>query len=401
MKGIILAFSHFDTGGLQTLMIRVAEWCGINGVAHLLIYGSIDSRIELLCENKNLKKIKAITKKEIKNSISSFCSEVDDIALITFELPEFMIFEDLRLRYFKNLKIRHFLYVVSVGGMIRGREISGWYGSVIKHFYKRISSKIYFNKQVFFMDDETSQATLDYYEIFDANFDDNVYLLPMFISGEPDYKLISGKRKIFTVTRAVFPYKGYVLGLLDDFQMLSEQYEDLELTIVSFGADIEKLRKKISNLNSECRVRIRLIEGGTLSEIKEELKDTYVYVGMGTTVLDAADKGVPVIVSWHSTNENICTSFFHKNPRVIGRDGTGIEGKILLNEILNYTNDEYLLVKKATYRSYRANYNIDNILPCILNRNTNNDFCINRVDICEHSILERVRNVRRKILQLK
>ena len=396
MRRIILAFSHFDTGGLQTFIIRVCQWCRKHNIDSLVFYETIDQNMKRICKEENIENFGIYSIKEIGKKLREKDYLYDDNVIITFELPEFLMFERIRKKYLKNQEVKHYLYNVSVNGMIFGREFTGKIGKIIYKFYQKISIMYCNNNQLLFMDKETRMAAYTYYCL--QNDINNVYLLPMFISKEPEYNIAKTRKKILTVSRADFPYKGYLIGLIDDFDKLCEK-QDVYLQIVSFGKDVGKLKEKIKN--SKYHERISFFEGATLEKIRELLLESYVYIGMGTTVLDAADLGVPSIVIFHSTMKNIASGFFHENPTVIGRCGDGKPAIDLLNEILDCSIQEYKSVREKTYIGYKNNYDIECFMKRILSIHNNKKVYLKNRDWIFHSLLFKLRSFRRKLLKLK
>lgn len=402
MKKMIFAFSHFDTGGLQTLIIRICQWCQLNDVIPYLIYETCDEYMEKLCIENKIIHLKSFKYKNIKDFIIKNINKNDNVTLITFELNEFIFFEKIHKTFMhKHYKIKHFIYNVSVGGMIYGREISGVKGKIIYNIYKKIVTDIFNNNQVFFMDLETMDSALNYYNILCNKKEQHIYLLPMFISEYNDKILFDYKEKNFlTVSRAIFPYKGYLIGLIKDFKSIIEGNSNVSLTIVTFGENYNDIKKIYNLMPQNVKKNINIINGLPLEKIRELLKKTFFYIGMGTTVLDAADESVPSIVVWHSTMENICSGFFIDNPKVVGKFGKGINGEELIKKTLNLKEDEYMEIKKNTYESYRDNYDINRIIPKILDRDIFvNKIFINKIQFLAHDILFKIRNIRKKILK--
>ena len=56
---------------------------------------------------------------------------------------------------------------------------------------------------------------------------------------EKSYK----SNKILTAGRAIFPFKGYFMGLIKDFDKLCSEFPDIYLEIVSDGPDIDKINR--------------------------------------------------------------------------------------------------------------------------------------------------------------
>ena len=58
---------------------------------------------------------------------------------------------------------------------------------------------------------------------------------------------------IISVSRFEFPHKGYVLGLIDDFEKFSLKHKDARLKIVGSGPGEHLLNKRIEKLSSEVK----------------------------------------------------------------------------------------------------------------------------------------------------
>jgi hypothetical protein len=254
MKKLILAFSHFDTGGLQTLMIRMGQWCKLNNVIPYIIYETCDEYMNSLCEENQFIYLHSFNFKKINNFIKKNINIDDDVTLITFELHEFIFFEKIRSKFIKKYNIKHFIYNVSVSGMIYGKKFNGISGKFIYKFYRKIALKIFNNNQVCFMDEETLNATLNYYNIQCIEKEKYIYLLPMFISNYNNDILFDYKEKNFlTVSRAVFPYKGYLVGLIKDFNDIITNNINITLTIVAFGENYDDIINLYNTLDSKVK----------------------------------------------------------------------------------------------------------------------------------------------------
>lgn len=401
LKHVVLAFSHFDTGGLQTLIIRTAKWCKLNSIDCTLFYKTCDNNMFELCKNELIEVIPSFKSKDIIKKLTNILYEHDDLTIITFELPEFLYFESIRLKKFKRKNIRHLIYNVSVSGMIYGRNIKGKYGECFFNFYRKLMMKYLENNQVIFMDAETENAALEYYQI--KNITPKIFLLPMFISERNKKSNIIEKENkiILTVSRASFPYKGYLIGLIDDFCQINDKFDNVKLVIVSFGEDMEILRNKINGCHANVKKNIILKSQMSSSQIREILRQSYVYIGMGTTILDAADEGIPSIVTWHSTMSNISSGLFCDNPLVVGRYGKGIAGLSILEDILSLKKEAYYKLCDKTYLEFKKYYDINNILPQMINRELNT---YNVILTYKESLINKlffsIRSIRRKIMNL-
>ena len=164
-KYLVLAFSHFDTGGLQTLMIRISEWSSKNGLQAVILYRTSDSYMSSLCKEKNLDAKAIFEKEKIKKFLDSDKFYGHSTLLMTFELEDFILFETVRKELINKRDVRHLLYCVSVGGTIFSKNIKGMLGGISYRLYKNIIKRYYENRQLIFMDRDTLEAATDYYHL--------------------------------------------------------------------------------------------------------------------------------------------------------------------------------------------------------------------------------------------
>lgn len=397
MDYLIMAFNHFDTGGLQTLMVRMARWSLNNNIKPIIFFETADDYMLELCNKNKIEFYQTYRKKEIVKILKEKIYIKANITIITFELPQFMMFENIINKYLRNYNVNHIIYNVSVNGMISGRKIKGLFGKIIYKFYLSLVNRIFNNKQVYFMDDDTFDAVIDYYKIKDIDRNDCILLLPMFIENKAERKFNFEKKNILTVSRADFPYKGYIMGLLDDFEALREKYDDITLEIVSFGKDIEKIEEKIKE--SKFYDDIKLIKGLTEEEIKQRLHNTYLYIGMGTTVLDAANEKVPSIVTCHSTMQNLCVGFFSENPRIIGKYKYGNLAIEYMEKIICLSKEEYKAMCSKVFEEYQLNYDISIIMPSIIKKKIENKVTT-YFDYYISNFFYKIRAIRRRIFKI-
>ena len=85
--------------------------------------------------------------------------------------------------------------------------------------------------------------------------------------------------------------KGYVMGLIDVFSSLLNKY-DLNLIIVGDGEGAQLLRDKISALSEIVRKKILYKNSIPYSEINIFFSRCDLFLGMGTTLLDASNHNV-------------------------------------------------------------------------------------------------------------
>ena len=399
MNNLIMVFEHFDMGGLQTLMVRISMWCKRNDMPCVIIYKTIDDKMSSIVLDLKLNAIEARNPNEIVDIIGKHISFNNKNILMTFEIQDFILLEKIRKKKFNKYDFKHIYYSVSVGSLIRGKEFKGCVGKIIYEFYRGIVFKYYKNRNIYFMDDDTRSSAIQYYNI--ENGLDNIILLPMDINDAPQYDV--PEKNILTVARADFPFKGYLIGLIHDFEKISNEFPDARLIVVSFGKDINLLKDAINN--NSANEKITLYEGLQQSEINNLLKNTYLYVGMGTTVLDAANMGVPALTVYHNTMKNLTCGFFYENPPVLGRKFINEEGNPSIDYIYNtlrMNEKQYLETRRITFEAIKEYYDINTYMAKILGISVSNSkVLLSNMEFMIHDMLYGVRNLRRKIFKIR
>ena len=138
--------------------------------------------------------------------------------------------------------------------------------------------------------------------------------LPMVLPPIGNRRTPSDECHILTVARLV-DMKGYVEGLIHDLAEITlKQGLPCRLIVVGDGP----LRSRFEQVAERCGVasRIRFVGSVPYAELLEYYTQADIFVGMGTTVLEAASVGVPVIVATASTTQFITPGLFGADDRL-------------------------------------------------------------------------------------
>ena len=288
---ICVFFVHGISGGTATLSYRLAMAYKEKGyvVYYICEERNCEDNIQLFEDNG----INVIVEKKNKwNKI------VKDMVVMAKEILTFSYSYELFI-YAENVKkynshAKAFLYVVYERSLFRGGEKE----TILTRSFNRLNRKnIYrINKsnQLLFMEERIIGITEKFLNIDLSISRDNIFPLPyQFEDEKANYE--NRKKSIVTMTRLDFPFKGYVIGLIDDFQKLCKERENLELWIIGSGNSSEQLKKKIQALEPDVKKRIILLGGLPYDSAKRIIRNAYVFVGLGTGLLDAVSKKVPAI----------------------------------------------------------------------------------------------------------
>lgn len=367
IDAVIVAFNHFDTGGLQTLMVRISKWCHSKRIDCLLVFDTYDENMMSILEKEGIEFEASFDKKVLTNLFSVSSEQYENVMLVSFELDDYIYLERLREKADHANHIHHLIYGVNINALLIGEGYPFLIKESLKRFYSHLIDDRCSSSAIAFMDREILVSNLIYYNLMKDSPKCSIIPLPVFISSdsEPDYGLKESEKHILSIARASFPYKGYLIGLVKDFESIAKRNQDVFLDIVSFGEDIDLLHKTIQDCNESTKKRIKLHGRSSQSEINALLDQAWVYVGMGTTVLDAANRWVPSVVSWHSTMDNMTSGYFHKNPLILGKGMDAHDASEDIVSILELPLDQYASLCKDVRAALVEYYSIDHVMSLL------------------------------------
>lgn len=161
-----------------------------------------------------------------------------------------------------------------------------------------------------------------------------------------------GELKIVSIARAEFPFKGYLIGLLDLLETFKADYR-IKVSIISYGSGVQRLEDHIKEKEFPENIEVQLYGKTEYTKLKEVFSDCTLYIGMGTSVLDAAQYGIPCIVVKPWTMRIIGRDFFsHEHPQ-LGFYDKGDENDVSaqISAVMDMTDDEYFSLGKQTRRT--------------------------------------------------
>jgi glycosyltransferase involved in cell wall biosynthesis len=139
---------------------------------------------------------------------------------------------------------------------------------------------------------------------------DNAAVIPLPMKTAPMGAFVrsSNRVRVVTVARLV-PMKGYVEGLISAVAAaVRHEKLDVELQIIGEGPLMARL--KWTAFKSGIRSRVSFAGSVTYADLPTYYREADVFVGMGTTVLEAASHGVPVIIAEAYTKQFKSAGFF-------------------------------------------------------------------------------------------
>lgn len=407
-KRYIFIYEHITLGGAQTLLFRMAKWLKENENCEVLVIckkeeensletGLLDCGVEI-------EYLQKLCKKQIYNCLTTK-KRLASNDFIVFNFDIMLAVEEVcqRIKKEDDIKANLILYVVHPHTLIFGNNLkNAKLKRLVKEFYKNIINAYIDNRNIAFMDETTISSTEEFYKLRVIDDDNRIFRLPMYLCEYNEEKIKARWQKkdfnILTIARADFPFKGYIFGLIDDYERLQNKYGYLRITIITYGPGVEELNKKINCLPEQTRNGIYLVGRIPYEELGYYFEKANLFIGMGTTVLDAANYGIPSIVIHPYTYKNIAEGYFYERPFVLGSSENNVSAIDLIENVINMDENEYLDICNKSYNALKATYEIGVIMQRFIKyRNIDFDNIISKYALKAHSALFYLNSTRRKL----
>lgn len=339
---IAFVYTNIVIGGIQTLLIRISRALIKKGYHVYIYYNSIYPNGEL-----EYKRLGAKVFKYQGDYPKNLKLNKNNIAVITFEVG---VYIDLVRDNHKNNKDKNNIFLYSVHPytfeyFYKGCKYGIFYKLFSKSFQKFVRESV-LNGYVFFMDEQCLNSTShEYGIIYDDNSIDN-HILRIIYPVDSCGTVNSRKRdsfNILTVSRADFPFKGYIKGLIDCFCSMYHDY-NIRLTIVTSGQQRDLVyawSKGISN--------IEIVENVSYNELSKYYRNADIYVGMGTTILEAASEGIIAVPVSPYTYECRTNGLFTDNPNwVLTEENEGESIERILKNVISLSDTEREVLRRSS-----------------------------------------------------
>lgn len=353
---ILLVYSHLNTGGIETLIVRMVKWLARNNYnVTLFLY---QDRGHLLSEIEELDNLNVI----VNNKSSKLIKHIN----IFFLINKYLKNKDFDLVY----SFTPFSLLLSYLFKTKTR-LSGVYHPLEYHnnYRKDIINSLY-KVDANFADNLISMNTA-VKESTEKHLEEklNEYIFPIPINISKNNKILGSQKskKLISIGRIV-DFKTYNFYMVDVMEKLVDKYPDLTYHIYGYGSEENKLIKKIEN--SSVKGNIFFHGRIDYNKISEVLKESFCFIGMGTSLLESCSFGVPGITAIINDKKRITPGFFHSLPGyILGSESVYkkeflIEEKI--EEILKMDSKDYnKICQKSKEKAYK--FDIDNVMNKFMN----------------------------------
>jgi hypothetical protein len=373
LKTVVVFYNKLALGGTETLIIRLLKWYKKKSYRVILLTGEKIEDLTLLKDiNEHIVDEYYVYDRREKNfkTISGrrlFFSEAETVAVISFSIFHFLkCFRWLGNRWHRNL-FSYCIYIVHpYCNYILSPRVKN-----LNKLFKPLVSFLIKRRLLIFMDKETHNTCYNFYRLM-QNHKSEIIRLPMEIIKNNTCKSKNLELNILTISRFEFPFKAYILGLIDAFSRLVKENGDMQLTIIGYGDGEAIVKEKIMALVPDIQNKIELINQVPYSEIGDYIDRCDVYVGMGTTILDAANHNKICITAVSYQESDFSIGFFHDEGLNVG----GIYKEEfrqsyshfydLLNQFVKFDYSEFIERRERTKMLLAANFDIDNNAPKII-----------------------------------
>ena len=366
MSEYIFFYKDVILGGCEILIEKIGKAIVKKGIHVRLCCKSIDSSMAESFKKAGIEIYQLInwsSNKEIIGWLNEDCE------IVTFFWEDFVRLYSLS----KNRK-KTILYAVHFQTLTVG---AGCRYFIAKNIIKKIAvgcvHKFLLSNNIVCMDEQTVQHTQNYFrnKALDNNLIYRIVRIPVQIENIKEEELENRAKgavlNVLTIARADFPFKGYLLGLINFFENLKDK-SNLHLDIVSYGPDIDSLKKQIDKVGEDTRRLISLHGRTDYEELRMYYNNAKLYIGMGTTILDASQQGIVSIPVVPYTDALIADKFFHEDYKRLAVEDVDINNSArLFNYIRSLDYEKYLELSKKTRNEVIENYSVEKTVNDLLN----------------------------------
>lgn len=393
-KKVCFLYKNMVMGGAETLILRMSEWLILNNYKVEIVCKSVTKEMEKSFTKKNvlIKKLKYFSANEYIKTIEKE-NEFKYIYFITFGFHEYFISEKIRFKC-KKMNVYNLWYVIHPFHTRIGKGLTFFFESSLRETILNL----YQSNRIFFMDEDCIKATEKYYKINLEKAYKNIIRLPLFINKPQKIKTkYKGHLNILSIARFDFPFKGYLIGLVKVFAELSKENPDMNLTIIGDGNGMPEIKKVINSLEITVQNHIYVKGIVPYEELDDYFSNADIYIGMGTTLLDASNHMIPSLTACYYTYDLLITDFFYKQPNLLTglpKNGNISHSIDLIKKAINMDSAEYENISIKSFLAFSEMYDINLNMPRFLNITLNNE------EMVQNILIMNLILIRRKIIEV-
>ena len=346
-------YQNYVTGGLETFVLRMANYLVNNGHYVYIACQSVsqDMKSQYIDSGATIEYFDVWNRKKIANRLKNKA----DI-FISFGLSDYFFIGKFAKHSLSLMYCVHPTHLTMDDRKMNLIEI------LKKPVFYQIIKKGISKNTLLMMDENISDAIYKKYKL--KVKPSEILQLPYESASKVKQWNENSERphSVLTICRADFPFKSYVLGLIDAIASININSIEMELTIVSYGKDLDIIKRKI-----EGKKYIKLIQETKYNDLEKLYLNSDIYVGMGSTVIEASNYGLPVILANVNNEKFVSCGYFYENPTQKGIFNHDAKpGISYLNELVDYNYSQLKEMGKKNKCAFHELYDIKSFEQSIM-----------------------------------
>lgn len=356
---LIYLRNHMQLGGVETYMYKQAKnlkQCGWQIVwVRKGPKAKFDpSLADVFADGLTIIWDRDIQQKELETMVSGCDAE---IKIVTFNIGDFAKAEQFR-NQFKCCPVHTFYFISHYMGDALFVE-DGYAGKAKERVRKRvmpIMQKSHQNNHIRCFNIKHVQRITTSYE-YCVN-EPNAYYVPAYdfesVFDEERCRTLANRERfnLLTVTRFDFPHKGYLMGLIEAYAQLIEKYPRLEMTIVGYGRDFDKVKAKIATLSPKARNGIWLAGKVSPERLVEYYNDANLNISVAGCCSQGAKNGTLSIPAKHYDYTCEVYGYLPKSKPFLISEEPGEPVLPYIEQVLNMSEDTYCDRCRDAFNTY-------------------------------------------------
>ena len=378
-------------GGSHTLMLRICKWIVKQGLDITFFYNKGDNKsiISEIIEAGG--QVLDVGGNRIGNLTAFFTNvSTNGLQVINFSWNYYVEVEIVKKEL--NIQFENKIYCIIPDTFEKGKGISNsLIRNLLKLPYKGMLKRMNDNNAVIMMDEVCKERT-EKWNRFRLSEETPMIRLPISFPDNDHYEddIRDGyySNTIVTASRADFMFKGYLLGLVDDFVKLKEKYKDVKLVIVASGKDEDMLKRKINDIPNNIKEDLTLIPWLSYDELLQMIRKSKFFIGMSSTLLDAAKLYKICIPIKGYTYGNLANGFFDEDPRYLYAPDNCVTDAIgIMERCLDWDYEEYHVRALSHYNAVKSLYDENiNIRKLVETKSISRNCTLTKSEILAHKL---------------
>lgn len=382
---IVFINPHFTLGGVDTYFYRMIKWLSARDIRTILLLtktAKVDEKMVEEVKNLGTHVRLEIEPYPLTGEISPTHIKLGlepgtEVTTITTRYAGFFQAQQLKIDNpevsftFMNYMTHEHGFKADIEPLDKAKMgIAKYYFHKARYqYYKKLTRKVFESREIYFQNDIHRYSLYDYYHMdHKETMGPNVPLgidIPELDEQGIQSRVDRYQFRILTIARFEFPFKGYLLELVEQFAELCTKYDNLTLTIIGGGPDEKRLLDRITLLPEEVQKKIELPGFVDYERLKEYFAHTSLYVGQGTTVLDAGKQGLLAVPVSSYTEESTSYSYLYEYVEIYAPEPK-YKTSYFIEKTIHMSDEEYIEASKKTYENVKKEMDLNLVMPKIL-----------------------------------